>query len=103
MKARLPISSKQRKRLQQEALAVCKAEVERQKDIMSRRIIKLFCYALNEHYHFGHDRLEQLILKVSELIIEGYDDEIFWEHIDRNLIDRLKLELERDYTDEVIK
>lgn len=101
MKARLRVPKQLKNSMVQEAKVMVMKEKEKQNNDMTRRIIKLFCYALNEHYQFGGKRLSELIYYVGELIKESDTDEIFWEHIDRNLIDRIGLNLERDYTDEL--
>ena len=43
-------------------------------------------------------RLTKLLIKFNELVKESSEDEIFWEHIDRQVIDRLGFDFERDYT-----
>ncbi len=76
MKARIP--PKIPKQLKQEAERIAKSAYEQirekeNKDI-ARRVFKTMLYALH--------------------------DEVFWEHIDRVVIDKLKLEFDkRDYTD----
>lgn len=42
--------------------------------------------------------MSNLIIEIAELIKEADTDVIFWEHIDRHVIDRLGLKFERDYT-----
>ena len=72
--------------------------MEKQRDEFSRKLFKLMCYVLNEKYNFGNQRLSNLIIEIAELIKEADTDVIFWEHIDRHVIDRLGLKFERDYT-----
>ena len=98
MKARIPPTNKQKKILEQQAKIVIQEEMEKQRDDFTRRLFKLMFYALNEKYHFGTHRLNELMREVTELLKESDTDEIFWEHIDRHIIDRLGLKFERDYT-----
>ena len=98
MKARIPPTNQQKKVLQQQAKIVIQEEMEKQRDDFTRRFFKLMFYALNEKYHFGTKRLNDLMCEVTELLKESDTDCIFWEHIDRRIIDRLGLKFERDYT-----
>lgn len=98
MKARIPPTNQQKKVLQQQAKIVIQEEMEKQRDEFSRKLFKLMCYVLNEKYNFGNQRLSNLIIEIAELIKEADTDVIFWEHIDRHVIDRLGLKFERDYT-----
>lgn len=92
MKARLPISSKHKKRIRQEVDNYYKQAG----NDMTRRMFKLFCLALNEEFGFGKIRLARLIAKVSEWSLKSADDEVFWGHTDRQIIDRMGMEFERE-------
>lgn len=92
MKARLPINSKQKKRIRQEV----DSYYQKAGNDMTRRVFKLFCLALNEQYGFGKKRLSRLIATVSELSVKSADDEVFWGHTDRQIIDRMGIEFERE-------
>jgi hypothetical protein len=81
MKARVSIDKKTKQRINQEV----KAEYDRQGQELSRRHIKLFCVALNEHFGFGKKRLLRLVQAYGDLGAERKDDEVFWSHIDRRL------------------
>ena len=98
MKARIPPTNQQKKVLQQQAKIVIQEEMEKQRDEFSRKLFKLMCYVLNEKHNFGNQRLSNLIIEIAELIKEADTDVIFWEHIDRHVIDRLGIKFERDYT-----
>ena len=99
MKARIPVDKKMRKRMEVEAKAICKQELEKQRADIMRRFFKLACYSLNENFGFGHKRLSEFIQDVGMLAIKYDTDEVFWEHLDKVVIDYLKLPFERDYTD----
>jgi hypothetical protein len=67
------------------------------KEQTMRRIFKIMCVALHdEQFGFGHDRLAKLIGKISEISAESEHDEIYWNHIDRVVINELKLDFERE-------
>lgn len=92
MKARLPISSKHKKRIRQEV----DNYYQQAGNDMTRRVFKLFCLALNEEFGFGKKRLSRLIAKVSEWSLKSAEDEVFWSHLDRLLIDRMGIDFERE-------
>lgn len=60
----------------------------------ARRLIKIVCVALNQRYTFGHDRLSVLLGEIDNLAEKQKDDPVFWSHIDREVIDYLKLPFE---------
>lgn len=99
MKARIPISKKQKEYLRNEAQIVIQEEVEKQRNDFTRKLFKLMCYVLNEKHGFGKMRLSHLINDIGELVEESDTDEIFWEHLDRHIIDRMGLPFDRDYSD----
>ena len=104
MKARIPrLSEKDKKKIVAEAEHELKENWKRREDELSveltRRIIKVFIYVMNERYSFGKKRLLQLIKKKKKKLEETKTDEVFWEHIDKVVIDYLKIPLERDYTE----
>ena len=98
MKAHIPLSGKMKK----DALAEIKIEVAKEREQVTeqivRRTLKLVLFELNDNYGFGFSRLNKLIGGVNDLTVKSQDDEIFWEHIDRQLIDRIGLDFQRDYT-----
>lgn len=64
----------------------------------ARRLVKIFCVALNQRFGFGHDRLAVLLGEVDNLAEKQKDDPVFWSHIDREVIEYLKLPFEpEDY------
>ncbi|MBR4973617.1 MAG: hypothetical protein IKY45_04040 [Clostridia bacterium] len=67
---------------------------------ISRRLIKIVCVALNQNpkFRFGHDRLAILLGEIDNLAEKQKDDPVFWSHIDREVIEYLKLPFEpEDY------
>lgn len=104
MKARVPrISNNEKKRRKAEIkLEVDKIwkEVEQEKENdLTRRILKTFIYVMHEKYGYGVKRLAALVNDFTAKMDESSTDEVFWEHIDRVVIDELKLPFKRDYTD----
>ena len=51
------------------------------------------CYVLNRDFGFGSKRCLSVIGGISRLSAEHDQDEIFWEHLDRVVIDEMKLDL----------
>lgn len=102
MKARIP--PKIPKQLKQEAERIAKSAYEQvrekeNKDI-TRRVFKTMLYALYQDFGFGRDRCAKALRSMTEIVEHSDTDEVFWEHIDRVVIDKLKLEFDRrDYTD----
>ena len=99
MKAHIPLSHAKRQEIKREAKLLVEQEWEKQVATTERRILKLDLLTLNELYGAGTKRMSDFIIKRGEIAKEFDDDEIFWEHVDRILIDRYGLPLERDYTD----
>ena len=66
---------------------------------ITRRIFKTMMFVLNQNFGFGHDRLNKALKEMTEVIKHSSEDEVFWEHLDRVVIDQLKLPFQRDYTE----
>ena len=103
MKARIPkISGNDRKRMLSEVeIEVKKAweKVEEEKTIdITRRVLKTIIYTLNTEYGYGIKRISRLFNSFTKMLEESSEDEVYWEHIDRVVVDKLGLPFERDYT-----
>ena len=103
MKARIPkISGNDRKKLLSEVeIEVKKAweKVEEEKTIdITRRVLKTIIYTLNTEYGYGIKRISRLFNSFTKMLEESSKDEVYWEHIDRVVIEILGLPFERDYT-----
>lgn len=103
MKARIPkISSNDRKRILSEVeIEVKKAweKVEEEKTIdITRRVLKTIIYTLNTEYGYGIKRITRLFNSFTKMLENSSKDEVYWEHIDRVVVDKLGLPFERDYT-----
>lgn len=92
MKARLPINNKMKNQVWQEV----KNEYDRQGRERTRRMFKLMCAVYNELYGHGKIRCGRAIARISELSAKHKDDEVFWAHIDRVVIDQMGIEFERE-------
>lgn len=92
MKARIPLTKAQKKIARQEISAI----LDREEQNRTRRMYKLICYALNRKFGFGASRICQMISEVDRLIKESESDEIFWEHLDRVVIDEIGLKFDRE-------
>ena len=91
MKARIPLNNSLKRGIER--------EIRKEQNEATRRMIKVFLVTLNTNFNFGKKRLEKVMDDFYKLLLEGRKDEIFWEHIDRVLIDNLKLKLEREMLD----
>ena len=103
MKARIPkISGNDRKRLLSEVEIEVKTaweKVEEEKTIdITRRVLKTIIYTLNTEYGYRIKRISRLFNSFTKMLEESSKDEVYWEHIDRVVVDKLGLPFERDYT-----
>ena len=103
MKARLP-SNKRMSRVQLQACdEYINQRAEQQNEITTRKIFKLFCYCLNKDFGLGKDKLTRLIDSVDELLDVSRDDEVFWEHVDKFLIEQKHIPFDREKYEDVLK
>lgn len=103
MKARIPIlSEKDKKKIKKEIQhEIDKEWTAREEQLyidLTRRILKTFIYVMNEKYGFGTKRIADLVGDFTAKLEQTSKDEVFWEHIDKVVIDQLGLHFERDYT-----
>lgn len=102
MKARIPVKLKKEAMAEINRLADREYQKVKDKEIndLTRRIFKTIVFALYKDFGFGRDRCAKALKSMTEIIEHSDTDEVFWEHIDRVVIDKLKLEFDRrDYTD----
>lgn len=102
MKARIPVKLKREAMAEINRLADREYQKVKDKEIAdaTRRIFKTIVFALHKDFGFGRDRCAKALKSMTEIIEHSDTDEVFWEHIDRVVIDKLKLEFDkRDYTD----
>ncbi len=102
MKARIPVKLKREAMAEINRLADREYQKVKDKEIAdaTRRIFKTMIFALYQDFGFGRDRCAKALKSMTEIIEHSDTDEVFWEHIDRVVIDKLKLEFDkRDYTD----
>ena len=100
MKARVPLKSKLTKKVQNDMIALADEAFTKQQFGYTRRIYKAFCYSLNRDFGFGKQRLSFLLKSVNDIINEVDTDDCFWEHLDKVVIDEMKLEFEREEVNE---
>ena len=94
MKARRSIDKKYQERIRNEV----EAEFQKQSKDMANRFFKLFCVCLNQEFGFGKYRLSRVLQAVNNLSAEREQDEIFWSHIDRIVIEQIGLDfVKEDY------
>lgn len=102
MKARIPVKLKKEAMAEINRLADREYQKVKDKEIndLTRRIFKTIVFALHKDFGFGRGRCAKALRSMTEIVEHSDTDEVFWEHIDRAVIDKLKLEFEkRDYTD----
>jgi bacterioferritin-associated ferredoxin len=102
LKARIPVKLKREAMAEINRLADREYQKVKDKEIAdaTRRIFKTIVFALHKDFGFGRDRCAKALKSMTEIIEHSDTDEVFWEHIDRVVIDKLKLEFDkRDYTD----
>lgn len=67
----------------------------------NRRMLKLACIALHEEYGFGRERLYKLVERIAEISNSRMDDPVYWQHIDKLLIDTLKMDWDAEDYEEM--
>lgn len=103
MKARIPrISGSEKKKIKSEIKLEIdriwkEVEQEKENDI-TRRVLKTFIYVMHNEFGYGLTRISRLFNRFTEVLENSDKDEVYWEHIDRVVIDELGLPFERDYT-----
>lgn len=53
---------------------------------------------MHNEFGYGLTRISRLFNRFTEVLENSDKDEVYWEHIDRVVIDELELPFERDYT-----
>ena len=96
MKARIPPSKKEQKYIEKVAAMAAKEKLQEQQHGFTRRFYKLICYTLNREFGFGKGRLMKIINSINRTLTEHRDDVMFWNHLDRVVIDELGVKLERE-------
>lgn len=99
MKARIPLTANQQKRIHDEMLREYQKVAEVERNDITRRVCKTMIYILNRYFGFGLKRCAKVFNAFAEHIANSSGDEVYWEHIDRVVIDQMGLPFERDYTD----
>lgn len=98
MKARIPLSSRQRKAARKEIDRIWEEMEEEKYADLTRRILKTFIYVMYSEFGWGPVRLTRLVKAFTKRMEESDTDEVYWEHTDQVVIDRLGLNFKRDYT-----
>ncbi len=96
MRSRLPavnrITLKQQKAIREQV----EIEITKMNEQRTNLILKLMCYVLNREFGFGKLRLSVACQKIGDLANEHEQDEAFWEHLDRVVIDEIGIGFTRD-------
>lgn len=102
MKARTPyFRTAKEKRMNRDEIIVEYRKIEAEElRKMAERCLKINLFVLNRDFRFGKKRANEFYEACGTLLAEAYNDEVFWEHVDRIVIDRLGItEFQRDYTE----
>ena len=99
MKARRPYFSKNQMKVANQQLQAEYAKIaEKERSNVTRRIFKVMACALYEEFGFGKKRIARVINVMTKMLEESHNDEVFWEHRDKLVIDYLGIPFERDFT-----
>ena len=96
MKARILPSKKEQKYIEKAAAMAAKKKLQEQQLGYSRRVFKVYCYIMNRHFGFGKKRLDIIKDLFFKTLSEHEGDVMFWNHLDRVVIDELGVKLERE-------
>lgn len=96
MKARIPPKSVVSKGIRKAVQQYAKEQVDKEEQSGTRRILKLVCVALHQKFGFGKTRISDLVLEVNNLALESDNDEIFWNHVDRVVIDEMGVDFKKE-------
>ena len=102
MKARMPYfrTAKEKRMIRDEVKAEWRKIEAEELRKMAQRCLKIYLFVLNRDYNFGKKRANDFYQACGELLAGSGEDEVFWEHIDRVVIDQLEItEFQRDYTE----
>ena len=90
----------EKKAIREEVLREYRKIEEIKRREMAERCLKIFIAVLHEKYGFGEKRAKRFYAECGELLSKADTDEVFWEKIDRVVIDKLGIEdFTRDYTE----
>lgn len=91
MKARIPVKLKKEAMAEINRLADREYQKVKDKEIndLTRRIFKTIVFALHKDFGFGRNRCAKALRSMTEIIEHSDTDEVFWEHIDHVVIDKL--------------
>ena len=103
MKSRVPISSRLNKKqiaeIQNMSHNLAQETLQSEQRNLIRRWFKLICVALHNTYGFSTSRLAVVIQEIDKLSAQAEKDEIFWDHVDRVVIDELKMAFDKEEED----
>lgn len=82
--------------------AACAKELESEKNDLMRRFMKLMIQSMDES-GIDVEKIKEVVLKFTDLAGERDKDEVFYSHIDRNVIDELGFQFDRENYEEMDK
>lgn len=72
------------------------AEIEKEKAVMTRKIIKIACVALINKFGFGKKRIQDFSEEFFKIVNDNVDNEIMWDKIDEVVIDKCGIPFEKE-------
>lgn len=90
MKAHIPASQK----LSKKSRETVKEYIENCEQDHIRRLLKMACVTLHQDFGFGTQRLSKFLSGMTKLSLDK--DEILWEHMDKLIIDQMRIKFERE-------
>ena len=98
MKARIRLQDRISNGRKADIKAYAKQVAQKENSDNARRFLKIVCVVLHNHFGFGRERLLKVMTEIGKLSNERDNDEIFWSHIDKVIIEQLNIPLqEEDY------
>lgn len=90
------LTTKQRKELEEYVKSKGLEIYQRESVGDFRRYYKLVAVALNNRFGFGKKRILEVFDEISELSRQREQDEVFWAHMDKIVINQIGIEFERE-------
>lgn len=96
MKARISLPGKVSKKQQEVARELVKEQFRNEAQGHTRRLLKIFCSTLNESEGYGKIKLGRVLDRIIKIADEHMNDEVYWYHVDKRVIDQLGIPFERE-------
>lgn len=98
MKARIPSKD----RLTNKEKQVCFEYLALVQKENVRKFMKLSCFVLNRQFKFGPKRIKRFLDALIGLSKVQENDEVFWDHLDKVVIDELGISFDREEDSDIL-